>query len=172
MKKVTTILLLAAAGVLAACSTTVPQSREHYIELMQGYSGIGASQRLIYSREVDRPFEQVIANIEDRLNQCIPEGYTQTSVRGTLASSSTVSNNQRIEVVSQDKAEVTVQQHHTGTYMQSEGGFYLLAADIFREQSDRVRLDFYTAKNYAPVAEALEKWSQGSRQCHGIGGNP
>ncbi|WP_308366699.1 MULTISPECIES: hypothetical protein [unclassified Microbulbifer] len=169
MKHATALLLLAAAAILTACGT-VPQSRSHYIELIQNHNGLGSSQKLIYSKEVNRPFEVVVANIENRLNQCVPEGYTQTSVRGNLASSSTVTNNQRIEIVSPNKAEVTVQQHHTGTYMQSEGGLYLLAADVTKAQPNKVRLDFYTAKHYAPIAEAIENWAQGSGQCHGIGG--
>lgn len=171
MKYVTAILLLAIAATLTACGT-VPQSRQHYIELLQNYDGFGESQMLIYSKEVERPFEAVVANIEAKLNECVPEGYTQTTIRGNLPSSSTVTNNQRIEIVSRDKAEVTVQQHHTGTAMQSEGGLYLLAADVIREDSNKVRLDFYTGKPYSPIAEAIEKWSGGSGECHGIGGNP
>ena len=87
-------------------------------------------------------------------------------------SSLSVHNNQRVERVSRDKAEITIQQIHSSTAMQSEGGFYLLAADVLRQDNKSVRIDFYTAKHYAGIADAIEKWAQGSPKCHGIGGNP
>ena len=82
-----------------------------------------------------------------------------------------VQNNQRVERVSPNKAEITVQQYHSSTVGQSEGGFYLLAADVLRVDNKSVRIDFYTAKHYAVIADAIEKWAQGSQNCHGIGGN-
>ena len=66
-------------------------------------------------------------------------------------------NNQRVERVSPDKAEITVQQYHSSTVGQSEGGFYLLAADVLRVDKKSVRIDFYTAKHYAGIADAIEK---------------
>ncbi len=155
---------------MAACGT-VPQSRSHYIELVKDYKGWGASQRLVFSKTVERPFEKVVADIGDKLQRCVPGGYSQTTVRGGSMSSLSVKNNQRIAVVSEDKAEVTVQQFHSSTAMQSKGGFYLLAADVFRQGKGAVRIDFYTGKHYAGLAEAIEKWAQGSQRCHGIGGN-
>jgi hypothetical protein len=156
---------------LSACGS-VPQSREHYIELIKDPSGLGSSQKMVFSKVVPRPFEQVVSNVDDKLRRCIPGGYTQTTMSGSSLSSLSVQNNQRLERVNPNKAEITVQQYHSSTLMQSEGGFYLLAADILRQDSKSVRIDFYTAKHYANIAAAIEKWAQGSQKCHGIGGNP
>lgn len=171
MKNIHLISLLAISVVMAACGT-VPQSREEFVHAIQNYNGLMASQTLVYSKEMDQPFDKAFANIEDKLARCIPEGYTETSMRGNLGFSNTVHNNQRIERVSPDKAEITIQQHHSDTYRQSEGGSYLLAADLFKQGNNKVRLDFYTGKHYASIAEAIEQWSAGSQKCHGIGGNP
>ena len=156
---------------LTACGT-VPQSRGHYIELMKERTGSGPFQRMAFSKVVARPFDTVVANIDDKLRRCVPGGYTQTTMGGGSVSTLSVQNNQRVERVSPNKAEITVQQYHSSTVMQSEGGFYLLAADVLRRDNKSVRIDFYTAKHYAVIADAIEKWAQGSQNCHGIGGNP
>jgi hypothetical protein len=156
---------------LTACGT-VPQSRAHYIELMKEQTGSGPFQRMAFSKVVARPFDTAVGNIDDKLRRCVPGGYRQTSVGAGGVSTLSVQNNQRVEKVSPTKAEITVQQYHSSTVGQSEGGFYLLAADVLRLDSKSVRIDFYTAKHYAGIADAIEKWAQGSQNCHGIGGNP
>jgi hypothetical protein len=156
---------------LTACGT-VPQSREHFIELMKEQTGSGPFQRMAFSKVVARPFDTVVANIDDKLRRCVPGGHTQTTMGGGSMSTLSVQNNQRVERVSPNKAEITVQQYHSSTVMQSEGGFYLLAADVLRLDNKSVRIDFYTAKHYAGIADAIEKWAQGSQNCHRIGGNP
>ena len=155
---------------LTACGT-VPQSRTHYIELMKEETGSGPFRRMAFSKVVARPFDTVVANIDDKLRRCVPGGYTQTTMGGGSMSTLSVQNNQRVERVSPNKAEITVQQYHSSTVGQSEGGFYLLAADVRRVDNKSVRIDFYTAKHYASIADAIEKWAQGSQKCHGIGGN-
>jgi hypothetical protein len=156
---------------LTACGT-VPQSRAHYIELMKEQTGSGPFQRMAFSKVVARPFDTVVANIDNKLRRCVPGGYTQTSMGGGNMSTLSVQNNQRVERVSPNKAEITVQQYHSSTVGQSEGGFYLLAADVLRVDNKSVRIDFYTAKHYVGIADAIEKWAQGSQNCNGIGGNP
>ena len=156
---------------LTACGT-VPQSRGHFIELMKEKTGSGPFQRMAFSKAVARPFDTVVANIDDKLRRCVPGGYTQTTMGGGSMSTLSVQNNQRVERVSPNKAEITVQQYHSSTVSQSEGGFYLLAADVLRVDNKSVRINFYTAKHYAGIADAIEKWAQGSQNCHGIGGNP
>ena len=156
---------------LAACGT-VPQSLAHYIELMKEQTGSGPFQRMAFSKVVARPFDTVLANVDDKLRRCVPGGYTQTTMASGSMSTLSVQNNQRVERVSPNKAEITVQQYHSSTVGQSEGGFYLLAADVLRVDNNSVRIDFYTAKHYVGIADAIEKWAQGSKSCHGIGGNP
>ena len=139
---------------------------------MKEQTGSGPFQRMAFSKVVARPFDTVVANIDDKLRRCVPGGYTQTTMGGGSMSTLSVQNNQRVERVSPNKAEITVQQYHSSTVMQSKGGFYLLAADVLRLDNKSVRIDFYTAKHYAGIADAIEKWAQGSQNCHRIGGNP
>jgi len=165
------------AAILAMSLTvcgTVPQSRSHYIELIKEQAGTGSGpfQRMAFSKVVARPFDTVVANVDDKLRRCVPGGYKQTTMGGGSMSTLSVQNSQRVERVSPIKAEITVQQYHSSTVGQSEGGFYLLAADVLRVDNKSVRIDFYTAKHYAGIADAIEKWAQGSQNCHGIGGNP
>ena len=171
MKLVNISLAAILAMSLTACGT-VPQSRGHFIELMKEQTGSGPFQRMAFSKVVARPFDTVVANIDDKLRRCVPGGYTQTTMGGGSMSTLSVQNNQRVERVSPNKAEITVQQYHSSTVMQSEGGFYLLAADVLRRDNKSVRIDFYTGKHYAGIADAIEKWAQGSQNCHRIGGNP
>ena len=171
MKLAISVLLLGTIASLCSCGT-VPNSRAHFIELMKEESGIGPFKRMVFSKTISEPFDKVIANIDDKLQGCIPGGFQTVTMRGSSMSSQTVRNNDRIEKVSPDKAEITMQQYHSGTLMQPEGGSYLLAADVFRLSENSVRIDFFTGKYYLGIAEAIEHWANGSEQCHGIGGNP
>src|SRR5713101_2818339 len=162
------------AAILAMSLTvcgTVPQSRSHYIELIkeQAGTGSGSFQRMAFSKVVARPFDSVVADAFNKLRRCVPAGSKQTTMGGGSMSTLSVQNSQRVERVSPIKAEITVQQYHSSTVGQSEGGFYLLAADVLRVDNKSVRIDFYTAKHYAGIADAIEKWAQGSQNCHGIG---
>ena len=164
-------LLIALLTSLWSCGT-VPTSRAHFIELMKEETGAGPFKRMVFSKDINQSFNDVFANIDDKLQGCVPGGYQTVTMRGSSMSTQSVNNNDRIELVSPDKAEVTIQQYHSGTVMQSEGGFYLLAADVHRTSESSVRIDFYTGKHYLAIAEAIEQWANGSEQCHGIGGNP
>jgi len=170
MKLKYTFLLIVCIS-LISCGT-VPKSRGHFIELVKEETGFGPFKRMAFSKRVSRPFDQVFNNIKDKLEGCIPGGYQTMSMRGSSMSSLSVTNNNRIEKVSKNKAEITMQQKHSSTAMQSTGGFYLLAADIHRIDSKSVRIDFFTGKHYLSIAEAIEQWAKGSNKCHGIGGNP
>src|SRR5687767_10791110 len=66
------------AGILAMSLTacgTVPQSRSHFIELMKEQTGSGSFQRMAFSKTVARPFDPVVANIDDKLQRCVPGGH-------------------------------------------------------------------------------------------------
>lgn len=171
MKLVANALLFAALLGLVACGTA-PTSRTHFIELMKEETGVGPFKRMVFSKTVPKSFDEAFANIDDKLQGCVPGGYQTTTIRGSSMSTQSVKNNDRIERVSPNKAEITIQQYHSGTVMQSEGGFYLLAADLNRLSENSVRIDFFTGKHYLGIAEAIEQWANGSEKCHGIGGNP
>ena len=171
MKVLKYVFLLIICINLFACGT-VPKSREHFVELMKEETGVGPFKRMAFSKTVSQPFDEAFDNIDDKLQGCVPGGYQTVTMRGSSMSTLSVSNNDRIEKVNPDKAEVTIQQYHSATLMQSEGGFYLLAADLIRIDKNTVRIDFFTGKHYLAIAEAIEQWAKGSQQCHGIGGNP
>jgi hypothetical protein len=171
MKFLKFAFLLMACINLSSCGT-VPTSRSHFIELMKEETGVGPFKRMAFSKTISQPFDAVFDNIDDKLQGCIPGGYQTVTMRGSSMSSQSVRNNDRIEKVSLGKAEITIQQLHSGTVMQSEGGFYLLAADVNRLDQNSVRIDFYMGKHYLGIAEAVEQWANGSQKCHSIGGNP
>lgn len=168
--KLTKVVLLLSVISLSAC--TVPTSRTHFMELMKEDSGIGPWKRMTFSKTIDQPFEKAFNNINDKLQGCIPGGYQNVTMRGNNINSEFVNNNNQIEKVSSDKAEITIQQYHSNTILQSDGGFYLLAADMSRINEHSIKIDFYTGKHYLSIAEAIEFWANGSNKCHGIGGNP
>ncbi|WP_434362362.1 hypothetical protein [Parasalinivibrio latis] len=172
MKK---IPIVAGALTLTACTSsmfTVPENRAHYIELMQQDTGIFSSLALVYSKEFNTTFESATKNIEKKISDCIPSGWEQHPTSNfTTSHYNKVTNNVRIHVVNGDKAEVTFQQHHTDTAFQSEGGLYLLAADVFRVDDGNIKIDFYTSTTQSETAEAVEQWAMGSDKCHGMGGN-
>ncbi|NVK21631.1 MAG: hypothetical protein HWD86_03875 [Kangiellaceae bacterium] len=172
MKSTTTVIfMLGITCFLSACGT-VPKSRMHFIELMKEESGVGPWKRMAFSKTIEKPFQKAFDNINDKLLGCVPGGYQTVTMRGSSMSSQSVNNNSRIEKVGSDKAEITIQQYHSGTVMQSDGGFYLLAVDMARVGEQSVRLDFFVGKHYLGLAEAVEHWANGSEKCHGIGGNP
>jgi hypothetical protein len=171
MKLQNVVLLSIICISLSACGT-VPKSRSHFVELMKEGTGMGPFKRMAFSKVIPKPFAAVFDNINDKLLGCIPGGYQTTTMRGSSMSTLSVTNHNKIEKVTQDKAEITLQHFHSATLMQSDGGFYLLAADLHRIDQTSVRIDFFTGQHYLAIAEAIEQWAQGSQKCHGIGGNP
>ena len=72
MKLITPLFLIALVITLASCGT-VPQSREHYIELLKKESdgGLWKSLVLIYEKTIPQPIDNVVANIDDKIKTCI-----------------------------------------------------------------------------------------------------
>ena len=168
------ISVIAVSVLMSACSAVVvPKSRPHFIKLMKEGVGDGMFKSTTYSKTILQSFETAFANIDDKLKGCVPGGYQTMTMRGSqITSSLSVVNRERIEKVSPTKAEITIQQKHSSTILQSKGGFYLLAADLHKIDERSIKIDFYTANHYKKIADAIEQWSKGSQKCHGIGGNP
>lgn len=171
MKILQKTVLVIACLILASCMT-VPESREHFVDLMKVESGSGPFKRMAFSKSVSHSFNDVFNRIDKKLNTCVPEGFTSTTMRSNSMSSNSVTNNDRIVKVSANTAEITIQQHHSDTLMQSDGGFFLLAGDVIGVDDGSARIDFYTSKHYLNIADAIEQWANGSSKCHGVGGNP
>ncbi len=172
MKQIMTIVLIVASILSISACGTAPKSRAHFKELMMEGSGVGPWKRMTFSKTIQQSFNKAFGLINKKLQSCVPEGYQTVRMSGGNISSQSVNNNSRIERVSAGKAEITVQQFHSGTVMQSEGGFYLLAADMAKISNSSIKIDFFVSKHYLSVADAIENWANGSEKCHGIGGNP
>lgn len=161
-------LLCAAALTMSGCGT-YPQTRDAFVDQTINYDGMMKSWMVTDSGPVATPYETVVNNIESRVNDCIST-TTQQSMTGANFVRLYQRNNPTLTRVDNNRAELTIQQYHTATLFQPEGGFYILAADITRNSQDHAQLDIYSNTHYQPVIDAVKEWANGSTSCHGVGG--
>lgn len=172
MIKKQSVVALGAVVTLSGCAAIYPQSREAYIDEVANYDGLFQSLSLIESASVSTPFENAVANIESQVRNCISTDTEEVMVGAHFTNFSTTleRNSVQFNKVSDERAELTLQQFNNAYWGQPEGGIYILAANITRAGQEQTQINVYTGTNYRPVYEALQQWANGSDACHGIGG--
>lgn len=161
---------------ISGCGT-YPQTREAFVDASVNYQGMMSSWMVNETDELAVSYEGAIKNMESQMRACIATG-TQTSMMigngGSMgmagATRLTQQNNPSFAKIDDNHAELTIQQYHSSTMGQPEGGFYILAADLTRRENNQTRLDVYSSKNYRPLIDAVKEWAKGSTQCHGVSG--
>ncbi|MBZ2168095.1 hypothetical protein [Marinobacter sp. F4216] len=172
MIKKQSVIALGAAVTLSGCAAMYPQSRDAYIDEVANYDGMFKSLALIESTSVATPFEDAVANLQSQVGSCISTDLEEVRVGAHFTAGSTTleRNNVQFNKVSDERAELTLQQFNNAYWGQPDGGVYILAANITRDDEEQTRIDVYTGTNYRPVYDAIQQWASGSKACHGIGG--
>lgn len=170
MKTMMTPLLCAGLFAISGCSAMYPQTREAFVDTVANYDGMMKDNMVNISETLTTPYERAVANVESQMQTCI--STSTSSRRVTMSNYSTISQQNRPSFtrVSSDRAELTLQQWHSGMFGQPENGLYLLAADLIRSPSNTTQLDIYSSKQFTPVIEAVGMWAKGGKDCYGVGG--
>lgn len=166
--KTAVLVLSVAVSTLSGCGT-YPQTREAFIDTTMNYNGVMKSWMVTDSGTVATPYDKAINNVESQVATCI-SGDMERSMAGATFVRIYQQNNPTFTRVDDNRAELTVQQIHTSTFGQPDGGFYLLAANMTRTSEDQTQLDIYSSTHYQPVIDAVKAWTAGSTACHGVGG--
>jgi hypothetical protein len=152
--------LLLAVALLTGCATQMPQTADEFRKAVPG-----AFMAKTETVEVSRPLREVAATFEKRAPECLDVTVEATS-QTTTSYQVIVTAYKPTVVVSQERAELHVQQEHqTGVmkvYAEPPGGHYLLVADAYALENNRTRLQFYgPSRGYDVLFRAVKGWASG-----------
>ncbi len=157
MRRVTGLVLLAAAFVQAGCSM-IPQSRAEYT------SNSSNKQRTF---TVPRSLDAVIASLDNRIQVCVNKIHRS----GTIVSPMVSAQYMEIKRVSAGKAELTYRQRTNNGLFEPEGGYFMFAADLDAVGRQSTKVVFYPDYSQEKLMNALKEWASGNHaKCHGYGG--
>lgn len=160
----TTISILAAATVLAGCTTFgAPQTREQYVQDISG--GIPFTMKDSYIAK--RRFDDVVAALRQKGPECFDTTSTMTRREGNLTTMRVQDTyHTSVRTVSAGRAEFTIQTTSKGIIMinkEPPGGYYHMAVDVERLTPATTRLTYYGNSFDSGKAswKAIQQWSDG-----------
>jgi hypothetical protein len=155
-------LFCIAAIILAGCATT-PQTREEFKAWTKDHTTMG----LYDTYAVSRRFEDVVASLQDKWQQCYNLNVTTTRASGGMTTSRYRDTfHPQSRKVSNALTEMTLQMTTQGMVMLNkipEGGEYNVALDVQRTPQNKAKLTWYS---YVPGGwrdawELNKQWADG-----------
>jgi hypothetical protein len=115
--------------------------------------------------DVERPFSQVASTFQKMGPNCLSKTIKTTS-QTTTSYQVIVTTYKPTVVVTSQKAELHVQQHHDQGVLavskEPEGGYYLLVADAQPVTQTRTRIDLYRpSMGHRVLIQAVKNWATG-----------
>ena len=145
---------------LSGCVTHHPQTAEEFRQAVPG-----AFLAKVETFEVDRPFEEVAKTFQKQAPGCLDVTIKTTSRTNTSYQVIVTDYNPTV-VVTRDRAELHLQQHHAQGVMnvtkEPEGGYYLLVADATPVDAKRTRIELYRPSvGQKVLIKAVKGWATG-----------
>ena len=115
---------------------------------------------------VDRQFAKVVKTMKQKTDECLNTRSTWSRTSGGMMTSRVTMNyNATFQVISADRAELTIQEVPSGMMRigpkMPPGGFYRVAVD-FEKMGSKTKLSFYgSAKSWNKTFSAVKEWSAG-----------
>jgi len=113
----------------------------------------------------NRGFEQVVASLDRKWQECYNVNRTTTRTQGGMtASRYRDTYNPKSRKVNNSLVEMTIQMTTQGMVMLSKvpkGGEYIVALDIKRLPGNKARLMWYSRAGWGESWERNKKWSEG-----------
>ena len=159
--KNTIILTIALFSVmLSGCVTHHPQTAEEFRKAVPG-----AFMGKVETFEVNRPFSDVAKTFQKKAPECLNVSVKTTS-QTRQSYQVIVTNYKPTVLVTEEKAELHVQQHHAAGVLnvteEPNGGYYLLVADAFPLDKKRTRVDIYGPSiGHGTLIKAIKGWATG-----------
>ena len=144
----------------SGCATHHPQTAEEFRQAVPG-----AFMGKVETFEVNRPFRDVASTFQRMAPQCLDVTIKTTS-QTHMSYQVIVTTYKPTVLVSADKAELPVQQHHAQGVLnvtkEPEGGYYLLVADASPINENRTKVDFYRpSMGHNVLVKATKGWATG-----------
>ncbi len=137
-----------------------PQTAEEFRKAVPG-----AFMAKVETFEVNRPFSQVANTFQKMAPQCLSKTIKTTS-QTRQSYQVIVTTYTPTVLVSGNKAELHVQQHHEQGVLnvskEPRGGYYLMVADAQPVNKEKTRVDLYRpSMGFDPMVKAIRGWATG-----------
>jgi hypothetical protein len=145
---------------LSGCVTHHPQTAEEFRQAVPG-----ALTAKTETFEVNRPFRDVAATFRKKAPECL-EVTVRTTSRTTTSHQVIVTEFKPTVVVTQQRAELHVQQHHKAGVVnvtkEPAGGYYVLVADAYPVDQNRTRVQMFRSSiSHGVLIRAVREWATG-----------
>ncbi len=145
---------------ISGCAMHHPQTAEEFRQAVPG-----AFLAKVETFEVNRPFRDVASTFQKMAPQCLNVTVKTTS-QSHMSYQVIVTTYKPTVLVSADKAELHVQQHHEQGVLnvtkEPEGGYYLFVADATPINENRTKVDFYRpSMGHDVLIKAAKGWATG-----------
>jgi hypothetical protein len=155
-------LALLAGLFLAACAAKQPMTAQEFRQAVP--AAFMAKKETV---EVNRPFRAVADAFRKRGPECLNVSVKTTSSQPGQSFQVVVANYKPTVVVSNERAELHVQEKHTRGVIKAtaepEDGHYLVVADAYPVDKNKTRLELYgpTGGPGALVIRTVKSWASG-----------
>lgn len=160
MSRFVSVLTLFLSALTSGCVTSHPQNAEEFRVAVPG-----AFMAMTETVEVNRSFSDVAGTFRKKAPECLNVKVEMTEQSAT-SYHVVVTAYKPTVVVSDQRAELHVQQHHEKGVLnvtkEPEGGYYLLVADAYPIENDRTRLELFgPSRGYDVLIRAVKGWASG-----------
>ena len=160
MKLAITLTVLTLTAVLTGCVTSHPQNAVEFRAAVPG-----AFLATVEKYEVSQPFLKVASRFKKMAPKCLDQTIKTVSQSAT-SYQVIVTEYRSTVIVSQDRAELHVQQHHAKGVMnitkEPAGGYYLMVFDAFKLGNNKTRIEYYgPSVGQEAMIKAIKGWASG-----------
>ena len=147
-------------AVLAGCVTSHPQNAIEFRAAVPG-----AFLAKVEKYEVSQPFQKVASRFEKMAPKCL-NVTIKTVSQSTTSYQVIVTEYKPTVILSEDRAELHVQQHHAQGVMkiteEPEGGYYLMVVDAIKVDEGTTRIEYYgPSVGHESIIKAIKGWASG-----------
>lgn len=147
-------------AVLTGCVTSHPQNAIEFRAAVPG-----AFLAKVGKYEVSQPFQKVASRFEKMAPKCL-NVTIKTVSQSTTSYQVIVTEYKPTVILSEDRAELHVQQHHAQGVMkiteEPEGGYYLMVVDAIKVDEDTTRIEYYgPSVGHESIIKAIKGWASG-----------
>ena len=159
--KILVIPLVTVIFVATGCATHHPQTAEEFRQAAPT-AFLGKKETF----EVDRSFKDVARTFQKKAPQCLNVRVKTTS-QTTTSYQVIVTHYMPTVLVSNQRAELHIQQHHESGVMnvtkEPEGGYYLVVTDAYPVSKNKTKIVMYRpSMGYDVMIKAIKGWASGT----------
>jgi len=161
MRNLTITIVAIFSVFLSGCVTHHPQTAAEFRKAVPG-----AFTAKVESFQVNRPFSEVAKTFQANAPECL-NVRVETTSKTRMSYQVIVTKFKPTVVVTKEKAELHVQQHHESGVLnvtkEPKGGYYLLVTDAYPLGQNKTQVDMYRpSMGHEPLIKAIKGWASGT----------